>query len=39
MEKIEEVPHTGAGLVVGVSTSLVSSGSALPQDEKLKLAH
>ena len=39
MEKIEEAPRTEAGPVVGASTSLASSGSALTQEEKLKLAH
>ena len=32
-------PRTKTGLVVGMSTSLASPGSALPQEEKLKLAH
>ena len=39
MEKIEEAPRTKAGPVVGASTSFASPGSALPQEEKLKLAH
>ena len=39
VEKIKEAPCTEAGLVVGASTSLASLGSALPQAEKLKLAH
>ena len=39
VEKIDEAPHTEAGPVVGASTSLASSGSALTQEEKLKLAH
>ena len=39
MEKIDEAPRIEAGPVVGASTSLASSGSALTQEEKLKLAH
>ena len=39
MEKIDEAPRIEAGPVVGASTSLASSGSALPQEEKLKLVH
>ena len=39
MGRIEEVPHTEAAIVVEASTSLVSPGSTLPQEEKLKLAH
>ena len=39
MEKVEEAPHVEASLVVGASTSFASPGSALPQEEKLKLAH
>ena len=38
MGKIEDIPHTKAIPVVQTNTSLVSSGSAIPQ-EKLKLAH
>ena len=39
MEIIEETPHTEVGPVVEASTSLVPPGSALPQEEKLKLAY
>jgi hypothetical protein len=39
VEIIEETPHTEVVPVVEASTSLVSPGSALPQEEKLKLAH
>ena len=39
MGRIEEMPHTEAAIVVEASTSLISSGSTLPQEEKLKLAH
>jgi len=38
MEKIEEMPHSEVGLVVGASTSLASPGSAPPQAKMLKLA-
>ena len=38
MGRVEEAPHTSAAPVVHASTSLVSSGSVLPQ-EKLRLAH
>ena len=37
MGRVEEAPHTSAAPVVHASTSLVSSGSVLPQ-EKLRLA-
>jgi hypothetical protein len=36
--RVEEVPHIGAVSVVQATSSLASSGSALPQ-EKIKLAH
>jgi len=39
MGRIEEMPHTEAAIVVEASTSLISPGSTLPQEEKLKLAH
>jgi len=39
VEKIEKAPCIEAGPVVGASTSPASPGSALPQEEKLKLAH
>ena len=38
MGRVEEVPHTGAISVVQATSSLASSGSALPQ-QKIKLAH
>ena len=38
MGRVEEALYTSAAPVVHASTSLVSSGSVLPQ-EKLKLAH
>ena len=39
MGRIEEAPHTEAVSVVHATTSLASSGSARPQEEKIKLAH
>ena len=39
MGRIEEMPHTEAAIVVEASTSLISPGSTLPQEEKLKLSH
>ena len=39
MGRIEEMPHTEAAIVVEASTSLISPGSTLPQEEKLKLAN
>ena len=39
MGRVEEAPHTKAVPMVQVSTSLVSPGSTMPHEEKLKLAH
>ena len=39
MGRIEEAPRIEAAPVVQASTSLASPGSALPQEDKLKLAH
>ena len=39
MGRIEEVSRTEVAPVVQASTSLISPGSTLPRDDRLKLAH
>ena len=38
VEKVDEVPHAEASLVVGADTSVTPLGGAPPQVDKIKLA-